>query len=323
MATIIYPYGVTEVTVPDTEKLAVFSSDIVEIYEQTGYPNFPSSWALLYTTAVGETYTTAAFTGNTVVRIEAKASPVYYETGAAPSVSEPQTDITASDATFTITGLAAAQGGYVSVIGGTSSTTGNAGGAAKLTGGTPGATGVGGAVTVLAAAGGATSGAGGAVTITAGAGTAGNGNGGSVTIAAGANHGSGLAGVIINNGLVAKLQGAPTAKTVSATLTAAEIRAGIITVNQGAAGASALQLPTGTAMVTAFPDIASGYAFDFSVINTSTVDAEDASVTTNTDWTLVGSMDVPAYSAAGSLDSSARFTARRTGATTWVLYRIA
>ncbi len=118
-------------------------------------------------------------------------------------------------------------------------------------------------------------------------------------------------------------QNAPTAKTVSATLTAAEVLAGIITVNQAAAGASAQQLPTGTDLEAAMPaTIANGDSFDFSVINTSTVDAEDASLTTNTGWTLVGSMDIPAYSAAGSLNSSGRFRARRTAANTWSLYRL-
>lgn len=323
MATIVYPYGQSETTVPDTEKISVFSDDIAQIYQRVGFPNFPDSWELLYETVAGETYTTAAFSGATLVRVTAHAAPVYYEVGAAPSVSEPQTDITAADATFTITGLTAAQGGYVNVIGGTSSTSGNAGGAAKLTGGTPGATGAGGAVVLVAAAGGSSSGEGGAVTLTAGAGTAGNADGGSVVITAGAAQGSGIGGMIISRSLRGVVQGAPTAKTVSATLTAAEIKAGIITVNQGAAGASALQLPTGTAMSTAFPDFAAGDAFDFSVINISTVDAEDASLTTNTDWTLVGSMDLPAYSAAGSLDASGLFRARKTGATTWVLYRLA
>lgn len=117
-------------------------------------------------------------------------------------------------------------------------------------------------------------------------------------------------------------QGAPTAATVSATLTAAALLTGIITVNQAAAGASAQQLPLATDLDTALPTAGAGDSFDFSVINISTVDAEDASVTTNTGWTLVGNMDVPAYSAAGSLNSSGRFRARKTGAGAWVLYRI-
>jgi hypothetical protein len=118
------------------------------------------------------------------------------------------------------------------------------------------------------------------------------------------------------------VQATPTAKTVSATLTAAEILVGIVTVAQGAAGASALQLPTGTALDTALPNAVADDCIDFSVINTSTVDAEDASLTTNTGWTLVGSMDIPAYSAAGSLNSSGCFRARKTGTATWTLYRI-
>src|SRR4051812_44577350 len=65
--------------------------------------------------------------------------------------------LTGSAATLPITGLAAAQGGSVSVTGGASSTTGNAGGAANLVGGAPGATGVGGAANVTGAAGGSTS----------------------------------------------------------------------------------------------------------------------------------------------------------------------
>lgn len=233
--------------------------------------------------------------------------------------------IAASDASLDITGLAAAQGGSITATGGTSSTTGNAGGAVALVGGTPGATGVGGAVNVTAAAGGATSGTGGAVSLTAGAGTAGNANGGSIVFTAGAKQGSGIDGAIIRRGTFLATQGTPTAKTISATLTAAELRAGIVTVNQAGAGASALQLPDGTAMDAGFPNAAAGDAFDFSVINTSTVDAEDASLTTNTGWTLVGSMNLPAFStsANASLNSSGMFRARKTGSTAWTLYRLA
>lgn len=123
-------------------------------------------------------------------------------------------------------------------------------------------------------------------------------------------------------GQVLSTQAAQTAKTVSATLTAAEMLVGIITVNQGAAGASVLTLPLATAMDTALATSAANDYFDFSVINISTVDAEDASVATNTGWTLVGNMDVHAYSAAGSLNSSGRFRARKTGTGAWTLYRI-
>lgn len=128
---------------------------------------------------------------------------------------------------------------------------------------------------------------------------------------------------IVNQGagINTTTQGAPAAATVSATLTAANLQTGIITVLQGAAGASAQQLPLATAMDTAFPGSIAGTAFDFSVINISTNAAESASLTTNTGWTLVGDMDIAANSAA-TTKSAGRFRARKTGTGAWVLYRI-
>lgn len=267
--------------------------------------------------------------------------------------------VAGADAALDVNGLAAAQGGAITITGGTSSTTGNAGGAVAVVGGTGGATGAGGAVSMtsgagnnnsgatagtaagaaslVGAAGGTTAtgtgGAGGDVSVTAGAGGAATGAGtggagGSIVLTPGtggttSGGTAGKDGVIIERGIKLVKQGAQTAKSTSATLTAAEVLTGIITVNQAAGATSAQQLPLATDMDTALPDSAAGDAFDFSVINTSTVDAEDASVTTNTGWTLVGNMDIHAYSAAGSLNSSARFRARKTGTGAWTLYRIA
>lgn len=321
MATKIYPHGYAKVSVAAAEKIAIYSLSPLKLYQLVGYPNHPETWELLYTTAAGENYLSAAFSAAATVRVDASASDAFYETGAAPSIAEPQTDIAAADATFTIDGLAAAQGGYVKVRGGTSSTAGNAGGAAELNGGQPGTTGVGGAVSIVAAAGGATSGAGGDANVTAGAGTNGNANGGNVIITAGAANGSGAAGVILERSKKLVKQGTPTAKTVSATLTAAEVLAGIITVNQGGGAGSALQLPTAAAMDTALPQSAADDAFDFSVINISTVAAEDATITTNTGWTLVGNIDI-ASNAAATDKSAGRFRARKTGAGAWTLYRL-
>lgn len=105
-------------------------------------------------------------------------------------------DITGSDSSLGISGLSAAQGGAIAVLGGPSSTAGNAGGAVTVTGGVPGVTGVGGAVTVAGGAGGATSGTGGAVVVAGGAGTAGNANGGALSLRGGNAHGSGTDGAI-------------------------------------------------------------------------------------------------------------------------------
>jgi len=120
---------------------------------------------------------------------------------------------------------------------------------------------------------------------------------------------------------MATKQSTPTAKTVSATLTAAELAPGIVTVNQGAAGTSALQLPTGTALDTAFSGFAADDSFDFSIINISTVAAEDASITVNTGVTIVGNVNIASNAAATDL-SFARFRLRKTGTATWVCYRI-
>lgn len=133
--------------------------------------------------------------------------------------------------------------------------------------------------------------------------------------------GKGAGSVMLRSTVLYK-QGAPAAKTTSTTLTAAEIASGLLTVNQGAAGASALQLPLATDVDTLIPLSAANDSFVFSLINISTVAAEDASITTNTGWTLVGNMDV-ASNAAATDKSVGRFLARKTGAGAWTLYRIA
>ena len=120
-------------------------------------------------------------------------------------------------------------------------------------------------------------------------------------------------------------QAAPAAKTTSTTLTAAELLGGLITGNQGAAGAAAYTLPLATDLETALlalrPDLVNNDAFDFGVINISTVAAETITMTTNTGWTLVGDM-VLAANATGD-ESVGRFRARRTAANTYTLYRVA
>lgn len=116
-------------------------------------------------------------------------------------------------------------------------------------------------------------------------------------------------------------QPAQTAKTTDATLTTTELKTRILTVNQGAAGTSSLTLPLASGMDTAFPDAATDDAFEFSLINISTNAAEDATIITNTGWTLVGEMTVESNDADRAA-SAGRFLARKTGTATWTLYRI-
>lgn len=145
-------------------------------------------------------------------------------------------DITGSDSNLTIAGQAAAQGGTITLTGGTSSTSGNAGGPIAINGGTPGATGIGGSITLTGAAGGATSGAGGAVVSVGGAGTNGNAAGGANTSTGGAGQGSAAGGAA---GLVGGAGGATGA-------------GGAITITSGAGGgtsgaAGAVNIAVGSA----------------------------------------------------------------------------
>lgn len=132
----------------------------------------------------------------------------------------------------------------------------------------------------------------------------------------------GSAPLIINAGSIVGYQEAPSAQTTSAVIALDGLFSGIITVNQGAGGVSNLQLPTATDMDAATSIfVGVNNCIEFSLINISTVAAEDANITTNTGWTLVGSMAV-ASNAAATDKSSGRFKARRTGTAAWTLYRL-
>lgn len=185
---------------------------IDSIATATGFPH-PAGEAVIYWCQVGGNYLTLG--GSAANQIFAS--------------------ITGSAATFPVTGLAAAQGGSVTLTGGASSTSGNAGGAAGLLGGAGGATGAGGAVTATGAAGGATSGAGGAVTLAGGAGTAGNSAGGAANFTSGAGQGSAASGVV----------------TIASGIGGATGASGAINLTSGAGGATsgvsgAITIATGT-----------------------------------------------------------------------------
>jgi len=108
------------------------------------------------------------------------------------------------------------------------------------------------------------------------------------------------------------VQGAPTALTAAATLTAAQLANGLFTYTGAAVN---LTLPT-VASVEA--DISSAAkvnaAFDFMIINIGGTNA--ATVIVGTGWTIVGT-------AAVSANTSGHFRARKTGDGTWTLYRVA
>lgn len=127
---------------------------------------------------------------------------------------------------------------------------------------------------------------------------------------------------LFTRGRTIAAQGAPAAKTVTAAITAAELVGGLITTT-GATGPSVHQLPTGTLIDAELPGIATGDSFDFTIINTGTGASDDATITVNTDVTIIGNPTVGALTDATIISGSGTFRARRSAANTYVVYRIA
>lgn len=238
-----------------------------------------------------------------------------------------------------------AVGGVLSLKSGASSngTAVNPGasGAVTLAAGTPGTATTGtagdaGIVTVGGTAGGASTGA----SSTAGAGThvhvfggaGGNSSGGSDTGGRGGNvditPGTGGTGAIAGVDGMAFVRGTlgkkftVTAMTTSATISVAALRGGMITANQGGAGAATYTMPTGTVMAAALPaTFTTGDSFDFTIINISTVDAEDVTLAGASGMTAVGNLFVEANSSTAKI-ASAQFRVLCTGASAYSVYRI-
>lgn len=108
---------------------------------------------------------------------------------------------------------------------------------------------------------------------------------------------------------------APATATDTATLTAAQVLNGVILATPTAA--AAYTLPTVSDLEAALSSAIAGSTVDFSVINLASSNY-DITMTTNTGWTVTGGGVVVVQEA-----SSALFRARKTGAGTWQLYRLA
>lgn len=117
------------------------------------------------------------------------------------------------------------------------------------------------------------------------------------------------------SGVLFYVQPAPVAFTTDPAATPAQL-AGIAFFIGTPAAPINFTLPTVAALETAYPSMGEkpNTAFEFVVINTT---ANAITVVTNTGWTVTGGGSVAVTSA------SARFQARKTGAGTWQLYRLA
>jgi hypothetical protein len=294
---------------------------VSQITAGSGVTVTPTHGTGVVTLAVGGAQTPAAITGS------ATPFPIKGQAAANATAAGGEIDISGAAGGATsgaggpakLTGGAGtagnSAGGEADVIGGAGQGSA-AGGVAKVTGGVGGATGAGGAAQVTGGLGGAGAGGnGGAVPVTGGAaGTGSNGNGGDVNIAGGAKDGTGIGGVVRIGGVAFISQGNQATQDTAATLTAAQLLAGILTSNP--AGAINLQLPLATAMDTALPSSVAGDAFYLSVISLAG-STNLPTLTTNTGWTLVGAVTFTAVAG-----NAGRFLARKTGTGAWTLYRL-
>ena len=108
---------------------------------------------------------------------------------------------------------------------------------------------------------------------------------------------------------------APATATDTDTLTAAQVLNGIILATPTAA--ASYTLPTVANIEAVLSSASEGNTFDFVIINLASNSSYDITLVTNTGWTITGG----GVTVVQEL-SSARFRARKTGATTWQLYRM-
>lgn len=108
------------------------------------------------------------------------------------------------------------------------------------------------------------------------------------------------------------IQGAPTALTADATITAAQLANGLFTVDPTADITATL--PTVALLEATVSSAKVNSSFDIAVVNVDA--AYQVTFATGTGWTIVGSAIVLEA-------TSGQFRARKTGDGTWTLYRIA
>lgn len=116
----------------------------------------------------------------------------------------------------------------------------------------------------------------------------------------------------------------PTAKTTAVTLTLADLQSGIITATQSSGATVAYTLPTG-AVMDASGVFSVNESFDWTLINLSSASTDTVTLTASTGHTIVGGLIVQAANASTGVlyGASARWRTRKTGANTFVTYRIA
>jgi|TARA_Y100000310_G_C20677719_1_gene814058 hypothetical protein len=114
-----------------------------------------------------------------------------------------------------------------------------------------------------------------------------------------------------------------TAKTTSATLTAAEMLTGIITGTHSEGSTQTYTTPTGTLLEAAMPGtIITGSHLDVTFINLSAALADTITIAGGSGISIVGQATVDSAHADSEFPSSGTFRFRRSAANTFVGYRI-
>ena len=108
-----------------------------------------------------------------------------------------------------------------------------------------------------------------------------------------------------------------------ATLTAAQVIAGIIIGSPGTA-AAAYTLPTVANLEAGLPSLVkTGAAFDSTIINANGSSSGVITVTTNTGWSIGSAGSQGLMTIAATAGTTQRYRARKTGTGTWSLYQLA
>jgi len=88
MSNYLSPNGLVSVTLTATQKVAVYSQGLANVYRVAGYVNYPQTNALLGTVINGQTVF-GTYTGGATIQIEAAGGlPVFYEVGTDPVVKQ-------------------------------------------------------------------------------------------------------------------------------------------------------------------------------------------------------------------------------------------
>lgn len=86
-SSILYPNGLVVVTLLAAESIAVFTRGLAQVYQRIGYPAFPSNDSFLGEVN-NEQVTFGPYASGATIVIQAGASPVLYQQGTAPVITE-------------------------------------------------------------------------------------------------------------------------------------------------------------------------------------------------------------------------------------------